>query len=192
MMWQSTEYLDPPSRSKPSNGHLPSNNETYDQAMDLDDPISTNGEDEWDNMETEDAGSNSIRYQEKMSEALTYASQLKFEYKGDESKEVKETLASIFAMFAYVDPRQSPIASTLDPGGRVAVAEELNSAILGRSFLFRFWMGWMELIRVVVSLGKSSAAALERLCQQTEVLLSEISEHGGPGAFINMDHDFLR
>lgn len=44
----------------------------------------------------------------------------------------------------------------------------------------------------VVSLGKSSMAALERLCQQTEVLLSEISEQGGAGAFINMDHDFLR
>ena len=44
----------------------------------------------------------------------------------------------------------------------------------------------------LVSLGKSSAAALERLCQQTEVLVGDISEHGGPGALINVKHDFLK
>ena len=44
----------------------------------------------------------------------------------------------------------------------------------------------------VVSLGKSSSAALERLCQQTEVLVNDLSEEGGAGAFINVRRDFLR
>ena len=44
----------------------------------------------------------------------------------------------------------------------------------------------------LVSLGKSSSAAIELLCQQTEVLVSDLSEEGGPGAFINVHNDFLR
>jgi hypothetical protein len=46
-------------------------------------------------------------------------------------------------------------------------------------------------IRSLVSLGKSSSAALERLYQQTEVLVNEISEDGGAGAFINVRNDIL-
>jgi hypothetical protein len=42
-----------------------------------------------------------------------------------------------------------------------------------------------------VSLGKSSSAALERLYQQTEALVNEISEDGGPAALINIRNDFL-
>ena len=48
------------------------------------------------------------------------------------------------------------------------------------------------LISTAVSLGRSSSAALERLCQQTEVLVSDISELGGPGSLINVQHDFLK
>lgn len=47
------------------------------------------------------------------------------------------------------------------------------------------------ILTVPVSLGKSSAAALEKLYQQTEVLINEISEDGGPGAFINIRDDVL-
>ena len=45
---------------------------------------------------------------------------------------------------------------------------------------------------VTVSLGKASSAALERVYQQTEVLMNEISEEGGAGAFINVREDVLR
>ena len=40
-------------------------------------------------------------------------------------------------------------------------------------------------------LGKSSSAALEELFKQTEALISEISEEGGAGAFVNINDDFL-
>lgn len=45
--------------------------------------------------------------------------------------------------------------------------------------------------KIIVSLGKSSSAALEKLYQQTEVLVNEISEDGGAGAFINVRNDFV-
>lgn len=44
----------------------------------------------------------------------------------------------------------------------------------------------------IVSLGKSSSAAIERLVQQTEALVGELAEDGGPGAFINVRKDYLR
>jgi len=65
------------------------------------------------------------------------------------------------------------LAPLLEVAGRAPVAEELNSAIL-------------------VSLGKSSSAALERLIQQTEALVTELADDGGPGAFINVRSDFLQ
>ena len=112
-------------RPKPVNGHA---DEGYGQAMELDEPMS-NG-DEWDQMDTDEA-SNSLRYEENLSETLRYSQELKIAYKDDPSKEVKDTLTAIFALFAYEDPRVSPIAAVMDQSGRVPVAEELNAAILG-------------------------------------------------------------
>jgi len=112
-------------RPRPVNGHT---GEIYGQAMDLDEPLS-NG-DEWDQMETEEVG-NSMRYEENLNETLRYSQELKIAYKDDPSKEVKDTLTAIFALFAYEDPRVSPIAAVMDQSGRVPVAEELNAAILG-------------------------------------------------------------
>ena len=47
------------------------------------------------------------------------------------------------------------------------------------------------MLKGAVSLGKSSSAAIERLYRQTEVLIGDISEDGGAGAFINVRNDFL-
>jgi Ran-binding protein 9/10 len=49
---------------------------------------------------------------------------------------------------------------------------------------------WALMMIATVSLGKSSSAALERLVQQTSVLLNELGADGGPGAFVNV-RDFL-
>ena len=42
-----------------------------------------------------------------------------------------------------------------------------------------------------MSLGKSSAAALETLYQQTAVLVNDLADDGGPGAFIHVGNDFM-
>jgi len=43
-----------------------------------------------------------------------------------------------------------------------------------------------------VSLGKPPSSALERLVQQTEALVTELTTNGGPGAFVNVRRDFLQ
>jgi hypothetical protein len=45
---------------------------------------------------------------------------------------------------------------------------------------------------MTVSLGKSSSAALERLIQQSTILLEELSPGGGPGTMVNVDNSTLK
>ncbi|CAG7917347.1 unnamed protein product [Penicillium olsonii] len=111
-------------------------------------------------------------FNQLLTEAVQYGQQLRADYPNDENGGDKKLLDDIFSLVAYPDPKRSVHGHYLETKGRAAVAEELNSAIL-------------------VSLGKSSAAALERLYQQTEVLVNEISEDGGAGAFINVRNDVL-
>lgn len=101
-------------------------------------------------------------------DALIYGQSLQAEYAGDKRREVRIALEEIFSLMAYQNPlKEAKVAHLLDRKGRVAVAEELNSAILH-------------------SLGKSSRAALETLYAQTAVLLDELAETGGPGAFVTL------
>ncbi|KAF3761103.1 hypothetical protein M406DRAFT_12357, partial [Cryphonectria parasitica EP155] len=100
--------------------------------------------------------------------ALLYGQSLQAEYAGDKRKEVQQALEDIFSLMAYPNPlKESKVAHLLDRKGRVAVAEELNSVILQ-------------------SLGKSSRAAIENVYAQTSVLLDDLAENGGPGAFVTM------
>ncbi|KAK7698709.1 hypothetical protein SLS64_012320 [Diaporthe eres] len=101
-------------------------------------------------------------------DALLYGQTLQAEYVGDERREVHAALNEIFGLMAYPNPlKEATVAHLLDRKGRVAVAEELNSAILQ-------------------SLGKSSRAALENMYAQTSVLLDDLAETGGPGAFVTL------
>jgi Ran-binding protein 9/10 len=47
------------------------------------------------------------------------------------------------------------------------------------------------LTSIVVSLGKSSCAALERVIQQSEIMFRELGDDGGPGALLNLRTDYL-
>ncbi|KAH8811790.1 hypothetical protein F5884DRAFT_290075 [Xylogone sp. PMI_703] len=127
----------------------------------------------WDKMNTEGTESDQVEYHNLLEDTLQYGQLLQAEFKDDPRREVKKALEDAFALMAYQDPLNAKgVAHLLDPSGRVAVAEELNSAILQ-------------------SLGKSSTAALEQLYQQTTVLLDDLRDSGGPGAFVNID-DYVR
>ncbi len=64
-------------------------------------------------------------------ETIAYGQALQAEFKNDKRREVGKALNDIFALLAYPNPLQvKEIAPMLDRKGRVAVAEELNSAIL--------------------------------------------------------------
>ncbi|PYH42206.1 putative Ran-binding protein (RanBP10) [Aspergillus saccharolyticus JOP 1030-1] len=151
-------------RVRPTNGL--SNSAVFDQEMELDDQVNEGDEWEVEGMEIEDSET-AAKSKELLTEAVQYGQQLFIDYPPEERGGDRKMLEDIFSLVAYQDARQSVHGHYLDPANRIAVAEELNSAIL-------------------VSLGKSSSAALERLYQQTEVLVNEISEEGGAGAFINL------
>ncbi|KAI1129163.1 ran-binding protein [Nemania abortiva] len=103
-----------------------------------------------------------------LEETIAYGQALQAEFKNDTRQEVTKTLNEIFALLAYPNPLQvKEMAPLLDRKGRVAVAEELNSAILS-------------------SLGKSSRSALENLYGQTSVLLDYLREDGGPGSLVSI------
>lgn len=85
---------------------------------------------DWDQMETEEADT-SVKYQELLEDTLRYGQVLKQEFQDDPNAEA--TFKEIFSLLMYEDPRQSPQAHLLDRASRVPVAEELNSAILGKS-----------------------------------------------------------
>ncbi|KAI9797219.1 MAG: hypothetical protein M1833_005628 [Piccolia ochrophora] len=144
--------------------------DVFEHDMEVDDQVG-NGE-TWETMETEEADAN-MKHIDLLQETVKYGQVLQSEFRDDGRKEVKKALEETFSLLAYEDPKSSVVAHLLEPSGRIPVAEELNSAIL-------------------VSQGKSSSAALERLYQQTEVLIQDIGEDGGPGAFINVCNDFLR
>jgi len=66
--------------------------------------------------------------------ALAYGQTLQAEYASDPRVEVHKALEDIFSLVAYENPlKEKEVAHLLDRKGRVAVAEELNSAILRES-----------------------------------------------------------
>ncbi|KAL1630560.1 hypothetical protein SLS56_004834 [Neofusicoccum ribis] len=145
--------------------------DVFDGQMELDESNGANNSaGNGESMDT--TGSDTLKLNELLGETLQYGQELKGEFSTDPRREVKHALEDTFALMAYSDPRQSPLAYMLDPNERTPVAEELNSAIL-------------------VSLGKSSSAALERLVQQTEALIEKLAEDGGAGAFVNVRGDYL-
>ncbi|KAA8564967.1 hypothetical protein EYC84_010736 [Monilinia fructicola] len=141
----------------------------HDMEMDDHQPQANN----WDRMEMDGGTDSEAGSQNLLWETLLYGKVLQAEFKDDPRKEVSKALEDAFSLLAYKDPiNEKTVSHIMDLSGRVAVAEELNSAIL-------------------LSLGKSSSAALEQVYQQTTVLLEDLRENGGPGAFVNID-DYIR
>jgi len=120
-----------------------------------------------DGMDTEDGVGDAV-LSKLGNEALEYGKELREEFKDDPRREVTRHLEDIFVLIGYENPlKVEQVAHLLDASGRVAVAEELNSAIL-------------------MSLGKSSRAALENVYAQTLVLLEDLRQDGGDGAFVTV------
>ena len=71
------------------------------------------------------------QYQESLQKVLVYGQDLKSKFGNQTSRYYQDALAELFSMFAYSDPRTSPMEHLFGQDGALAVAEELNSAILG-------------------------------------------------------------
>jgi hypothetical protein len=119
--------------SKKANGH---NGDWYDDIinhdMELDDHPNQNNN--FDRMDTEESSGMQVEYQKLLQETLDYGRELQAEFVDDPRREVSKALQDAFSLMAYQDPLSvKEVSHLLHPGGRVAVAEELNSAILRRS-----------------------------------------------------------
>lgn len=148
MIRKCTEYQSGPIGSKNSkrashnsNGYHSYDNDdedVFDHQMELDDQLNgqsngykhTNGSSE--QMETGDFGDKTANSMQMLQDTLQYGQVLRAEFAGDPRREVKRALEETFALLAYTDPRESLLAPLLETSGRVPVAEELNSAILGK------------------------------------------------------------
>lgn len=115
-------------RSRSLNGH---NDDDFEPDMEMDETM--HNADDWDRMDTEDSDHHGHKHQDLLDETVRYGQELKYDYKDDHSKYVRDALNEIFSMFAYEDPRKGTTSHLIDKSGRVPVAEELNSAILGMS-----------------------------------------------------------
>ncbi|KAF2277031.1 ran-binding protein [Westerdykella ornata] len=164
------------------------NHDDYDFEMELDDYQSNSNPPHqpphhhhhgWDDIASEvdaldlDPEAAATRYQQVEHEIIEYGKELGEEFANDPRKEVKRALEDTFALVAYEKPWESALAPLLEKRGRAPVAEELNGVIL-------------------VSLGKSPAAGIERLAQQSEALVDVLTEDGGAGAFLHVRRDFLQ
>lgn len=124
-----------------TNGHT----DVFDEDMELDDDNdddndsfqmanTSNGDAEPEGEEEEyhNIPTDSAKYDELLQEAMSYGQTLMREYR-DEKREYRKTLEDIFSLIAYDDAKASVHGHLLETGGRVQVAEELNSAILGKN-----------------------------------------------------------
>lgn len=114
----------------------------YDFEMELDEQLGVhNPPPSWDNKDQneelddeDDIEDKEMKLQQLMQEMIEYGMELRAEFANDQRREVKRALEDTFALIAYENVQESALAPLLEPSGRVPVAEELNSAILGMSF----------------------------------------------------------
>lgn len=124
-----------------NNGHA--HDDTFDNQMELDDQLHRESmkqniqqpPSEDIDMETSTSSlpkSGIMKSNDYLTAALQYGQELQAEFGADTRPAVKEKLREVFAIMAYVDPRESIVGGLLDKRGRVGIAEGVNGAILGK------------------------------------------------------------
>lgn len=132
MMRRCTELSSSAKKGKTTNGF--SDSAVFDEEMELDEQMQDRDRWDADGMDMEETET-ATKSNELLTEAVQYGQQLRMDYPNDENGGDKKLLDDIFSLVAYPDPKRSVHGHYLDPAGRVAVAEELNSAILGMPVL---------------------------------------------------------
>lgn len=86
----------------------------------------------------QDAKNMTANHDNLLIEALEFGQELKAEFSDDLRPAVVKALDDTFALIAYQDARESVVGGLMEGKGRVEIAEEVNSAILG--MLFRVFL----------------------------------------------------
>ena len=92
-------------------------------------------------MAEDDAPHNKHYHDDLLAKALTYGQSLQEDYRHDSRPAVQSALQEAFSLLAYEDPKNSIVAHLLDESGRVGVSEEVNSAILGKQYIYSSHFG---------------------------------------------------
>lgn len=109
--------------------------DVYARDMEIDDHSSGGGEWEGhDRMDVEDEEDGRAQIKGPLDATVQYAQALRVEFEADKRPEIRKALEEAFSLVAYQDPKNSVLSHLFHEDGRVAVAEELNSAILGKHF----------------------------------------------------------
>jgi hypothetical protein len=109
----------------------------YDFQMELDEQFGVNNPTpSLDDIDDDDLDDKQAKLQQLTANTIAYGQELGAEFANDPRREVKQALKDTFALIAYENAKESSLAPLLEIDGRVPVAEELNSAILGMSRLF--------------------------------------------------------
>lgn len=142
MIRQAAEIRANMMNSKKSNGH---DGDWYDDIinhdMELDNPAENNG---YDKMDTDAPGTGQSDYSKLLEETINFGKLVQAEFARDQRRETQRALRDAFALLAYEDPMNSPeVAYHLFPNRRLAIAEDLNSAILGKSAFFCSLSHWI-------------------------------------------------
>lgn len=105
----------------------------YDFQMELDEQFGVNNPvPSLDDLDHEDDFQDrQTRLAQLTANTIAYGQELRAEFANDPRREVKQALNDTFALIAYENAKESSLAPLLEIDGRVPVAEELNSAILG-------------------------------------------------------------
>jgi hypothetical protein len=67
---------------------------------------------------------------------IVYGRELSEKFANNPRDEIRDELQAIVGLMAYPDPKDGPLKELLEERGRVPIAEQLNSAILGKSPVF--------------------------------------------------------
>lgn len=105
----------------------------YDFQMELDEQFGVNNPTPSLDDVDEDVEDKQAQLQQLTANTIGYGQELCAEFANDQRREVKQALKDTFALIAYENAKESSLAPLLEIEGRVPVAEELNSAILGMS-----------------------------------------------------------
>lgn len=99
---------------------------------------------EWERMDiSEESGK--LPPKENLDAAVQYAQQLRIDFKADSRPEIRQALEESFSLVAYADPKNSELKHLFDEEGRFVLAEELNSAILGKKTFFSCFISLIKI-----------------------------------------------
>jgi hypothetical protein len=111
----------------------------YDFEMELDEQFGVRKSAPWeepheqqDEDDEDDIEDKEAKHREMEDKTIAYGQELQAEFLNDPRREVKKALEDTFALIAYENVSKSHLAPLLETNGRQPVAEELNSAILGK------------------------------------------------------------